>query len=340
MEWNEQIQWLNAVCPDGGFLQSEEWRAFKEREGFHTEHFEGEEVWANIVEHSLPIAGKYWYVPRGPVMGKLKIKNEKLKIGSDWRSILPGAKKKGIGWVRVEPKNEEELAMIREWSKLYAFREAQHDMQPREILVADISKTEDEILAGMKPKTRYNVRLAEKRGVEVSLDRDENSMREFLRMTRETAVRNHIAAHPEKHYTDLLEFFPRETLVLFVARREGKVIAAILVIFFGDTATYLHGASSDDDRDSMASYLLQFRALQEAKKRGCLRYDFGGIDTDGARPSLVGVTRFKQGFVENVNGIRFPGSYDIVLVPSRFLLYTLFSMSKTVVIKAKRALTK
>lgn len=334
---NKQTQWLNTNCPDGGILQSEEWRALEEREGFRTEHFESEGFWANVIERSLPLVGKYWYVPRGPVFQQSAGEGE---LRMKWGKILGEAKEKMVGWVRVEPRDEGELAMIREWSKPFRVEKALHDMQPREILVVDISKSEEEILAGMKAKTRYNVRLSEKRGVQVSLDRSEASLREFLRMVRETTIRNNIVAHPEKRYRNFLEVFSQETMELFVARREGTMLAAILVSFFGDTATYLHGASSDDDRGSMAPFLLQFRAMEEARARGCTRYDMGGVDTTGERPSLFGVTRFKQGFAENVKTIRFPGSYDIMLLPSRFYTYKIASMSRIFAKKAKKVLTR
>lgn len=348
----DRISWLNGQCPDGGFLQSEAWCAFEEREGHPTVHFEGEGLWANIIEYTLPVAGKYWYVPRGPVFERtthnvqlttgereVRMTNDELRR-QEWRKILDEAKKKGIGWIRVEPKSEEDADLLREWSKPYGVRKALHDMQPREILVVDISKSEDEILAGMKVKTRYNVRLAEKRCVEISQNRDEVSLREFLRMIRETANRNGIATHSEGRYRNFLEAFPTETLELFTARRDGRVLAAALVSFFGDTATYLHGASSDDDRGSMAPFLLQFCAMKEAKRRGCMRYDLGGVDMTGKRASLVGVTRFKVGFAETVKAISFPGTYDIVLFRSRFFVYEIFGMSKIIVKNAVRRLTK
>ncbi len=342
----ERISWLNRNCPDGGFLQSEEWRALEEREGSYTAHFEGEGLWANVIERRLPIIGKYWYVPRGPILQQSAISNQQSAVSGQrsaknvWEEMLQEAKKQGVGWVRVEPKDEGELAVIREWSKLHGVRRALHDMQPREILVVDISKSEEEILAGMKAKTRYNVRLAEKRGVSVSLERDEAAIRELLRMIQETAKRNGIAAHSEKHYRTFFETFPRESLELLVARHKGKALAAILVSFFGDTATYLHGASSNDDRGCMAPFLLQFRAIQEARRRGCTRYDMGGVDTTGTRPTLAGVTRFKRGFAESVKTVQYPGSYDRVLIPSRFYAYRIIALSKMFVIKAIRHLTK
>lgn len=340
MNTPEQISWLNANCPDGGILQSEEWRAFEESNGNRTEHFERSGLWANIIEYRLPLVGTYWYVPRGPVIEKLKMKPEKLKIADEWFKILNEAKKRGAGWVRVEPRDEAEAILLQEWSKPYRMKKALHDMQPREILVGDISGSEEQILAGMKSKTRYNVRLAEKRGIEVSMERSDRAMAEFLRMVQETARRNGIATHAERRYRNFLTSLSEKICELVVARREGKAMAAILVSFFGDTATYLHGASGNDDRDSMAPFLVQFRAIREAKRRGCLRYDMGGVDTEGTRPSLSGVTRWKRGFFENVNPVIFPGSFDIVLASSRFSLYTASSMSKGFVTKAIRNLTK
>lgn len=340
MNTTEQTAWLNARCPDGGLLQSEGWRAFQEHEGRHTEHYEGEGWRMNAIEHTLPLTGTYWYMPRGPVMSEEPtVKHEELGK-QEWAKLLDEAKEKGRGWVRVEPKNDEELDLLRAWSSPYSCKKAPHDMQPREIFVADIAGDDDTIFANMKPKTRYNIRLAERRGVNVSSNRDELSISDFLRMNRETARRNRISTHPDRHYRALLESFPREQLELFTATHEGRTLAAILVALFGDTATYLHGASGDDDRGLMAPYLLQWHAMTASRQRGCVRYDFGGVDTMGTAPGLSGVTRFKLGFSQNVKTIRYPGSYDIVLLPSIYMLYKAISMSKYAVKRAIRNLTK
>lgn len=335
--------WLNRECPDGGMLQSEGWRALLGREGYPTEHFEGDGLWANTVEYRLPLVGPYWYVPRGPVVERsesIATCESRLAEGHVWRSILNRAKDRGARWVRVDPADDRALEMIREWSKPYEMRRSRHDMQPREILVLDISRSSEAILSEMKPKTRYNIRLAEKRGVSVSLDRGSDALNAFLRLVGETSRRNGILPHREAHYRAFLEAFPVEQLELFVARYNEAAVAAIMVSFFGDTATYLHGGSAGNDRNSMASALIQFRAIEEAKRRGCRRYDLGGIDTLGMRPALGGVTRFKLGFAKSVKPILYPGSFDIVLVPSRFFGYTLLSVSKEIIRKASRALTK
>ncbi len=336
MDAKDRIGWLNQSCPDGGFLQSEAWRILKQREGFATEHFEGDGFWANVIEHTLPFVGKYWYVPRGPIFSE----DRAITQFSEWRELLEKAREREITWIRVEPRNSRELELIREESKLSVIRKSPHDMQPREIFVADIAMDDERLLSGMKPKTRYNIRLAEKRGVEISSDRGETAVSEFLRMNRETAGRNRISTHPDRHYRALLESLPVGDLLLLTAWHEGRALAAIVVVFFGDTATYLHGASGDDERGFMAPYLLQWRAMLLARDRGCVRYDFGGVDVSGSAPKLAGVTRFKTGFARNVDAIGYPGSYDVVLSSSRYRMYRGLSALTHIANELKRILTK
>ena len=152
-------------------------------------------------------------------------------------------------------------------------------MQPREILILDISKSEEELLAGMKQKTRYNIKLAEKRDVKVLASREKKYIDEFCRLVKITAERDKITPHPENYYRKMFETIPPEILKLYIAEYEGKIIAANLVLFFGKTATYMHGASDNEHRNVMAPYLLQWQTILDAKKSGCNRYDLGGIKT-------------------------------------------------------------
>jgi lipid II:glycine glycyltransferase (peptidoglycan interpeptide bridge formation enzyme) len=91
------------------------------------------------------------------------------------------------------------------------------------------------------------------------------------------AKRQGIMAHPENYYRKMFEVIPGDILKLYVAEYENKIIAANLVVFYGETCTYLHGASDDAFRNVMAPYLLQWLQIQDAKKAGCVRYDFGGV---------------------------------------------------------------
>jgi len=351
------------------FLQSEEWRKFQEATGkrtFHISsqkspssplasirrsgHFEkGEDLfWANIIEHKLPIVGKYLYIPRGPVISEQGIVNSK-----QYLTLINLAKKENAGWVRFDANDSRILYIIREnWRVI----KAPHDMQPKEIFVIDITKSEEELLAEMKEKTRYNIRLAEKKGVQIRIMNYElgiknNYLDKFINLVKITAERNKITAHPEGYYRKMFEVIPKENLKLYVAEYEGKVIAANIVVFYGDTATYLHGSSDNEYRNVMAPYLLQWRAIQDAKKAGCHFYDSGGVKISNPKSEILnpkqiqnskfkiqnssdswqGITRFKTGFSPNTQPVEFAGSYDIVINKAKYAIYKLLQKMKSVV---------
>lgn len=338
------------------FLQSEEWRKFQEAFGRKTfcvsrphpnplpQAGEVEfDFYASIIEHTLPIVGNYFYIPRGPIIEKQGIDE-----------LINLAEKEKVGWMRFDPENQKALEIIKKSTNLKIIK-APHDVQPKEILVLDISKNEEEILAQMKSKARYNIRLAEKKGISLRITNkyeytngNRKDFNEFLRLTKIMAKRQGITPHPDEYYTKMLEIIPAEMLKLYVAEYEGRVIAANLMVFFGDTATYLHGASDDDYRNVMAPYLLQWRAIQEAKQKGCTKYDFGGVkttlssSTSPTSPSIPllrkerevgswsGITRFKIGFAPNTKPIEFPGSYDIVISPMKYWLYRFIQKIKSI----------
>ena len=150
------------------------------------------------------------------------------------------------------------------------------------------------------------------------------------------AARQGIVAHPEEYYRKMIETLPEEMLKIYVAEFEGKIIAANLVLFFENTATYLHGASSNDNRNVMAPFLLQWQAILEAKERGCTRYDFGGIKTVNSDNSWEGITNFKLGFSPNTKSIEFPGSYDIIINPRKYAVYRGLQRAKAFAVKFKK----
>ncbi len=363
------------------FLQSNEWRKFQEAVGHKTfeitssalrapSPYKGEGDFyflASIVEHNLPIVGKYFYIPRGPVICHpeqvLGSDSEMLKqVQHDMEKLIDLAKKEKAGWIRIEPENEEVLEKIRKTlgvsrghqvSKGYKIVKAPHDMQPKETLIMDISKSEEEILAGMKSKTRYNIKLAEKKGIKIFnnchpeqvLGSDSNSempkrvrhdkdfyIEEFLRLTKIMSERQGIVTHDENYYRKMFEVIPNNIIKLYVAEYEGKIIAANIVILYGDTAYYLHGASDDKYKNLMAPHLLQWRQIQDAREAGCEKYDFCGVKvSDKKGRSWEGITRFKLGFSPKTRPIEFPGSYDIVISPVRYWVYRVIQKTKSFV---------
>lgn len=333
------------------FLQSQEWRKFQEAAGKSTFHLnlphpgpllEGEGdfgFWANIIEHKLPIAGKYFYIPRGPV---IKIPNNKSQISNNTKiknsniktffsEIIKLAKENKAGWIRIEPCDSQILDLIRDnWRVV----KAPHDMQPKEVFVIDIKKSEEELLNDMKQKTRYNIKLAEKKGVKVvtsnKITGNSDCVEEFLKLIRQTEKRKGINFHEDEYYRKMIETIPENMLKLYCAEYDGKIIAANLVIFYGKTATYLHGATCDEYRNVMAPYLLQWQAIKDAKKAGYEYYDFGGVRTDKltSNKDWSGITKFKLGFSQSAKPIEFSGSWDIIISPARYWSYRVLQRIK------------
>jgi len=334
------LDFIQFNSPDGGFLQSEDWRKFQEASGTNNYTISessdnGEFIYhANIIEHKLPIVGSYFYIPRGPVFEnfKFQILNFKSspndKIIKFLNDLIILAEKNNIGWIRIEPSSEEELELIgNNLPKNIKIKKSAVDMQPRDILILDIAKSEDEILAGMKQKTRYNVKLSQKRDVSVKVISNfqfpisKRYIGEFFRLLKITTKRDKITSHPENYYRKMFETIPGDILKLYIAEYNGNIIAANLVLFFGKTATYMHGASDNDHRSVMAPYILQWQAIRDAKKAGCTQYDLGGVGGGTVDNSWTGITKFKTGFAPDAQPVQFPGCYDIILKPAKYNFY-------------------
>ncbi|MDD5396611.1 MAG: peptidoglycan bridge formation glycyltransferase FemA/FemB family protein [Candidatus Moranbacteria bacterium] len=336
------------------FLQSANWRRFQESVGRKTHFVENEVFSASIVEHELPMVGKYFYCPRGPVMehGAWNMEQK-----SRMQELIDLAKKESAGWIRIEPKDSrsldfirESLGVIRQRRTDYKIIRAPHDMQPKEVFVLDISKTAENLLCEMKPKTRYNIGLAQKKGIKVishqtsGIDSEKNEyVDEFLRLTSKMAARHGITAHPDEYYRKMIETLPSDMLRIYVAEYDGKIIAANLVLFFGDTATYLHGASGNLHRNLMAPFSLQWQAILDAKEMGCTKYDFGGVKTVNGQWSAVnskntweGITTFKLGFSPKTKPVVFPGSHDIIINPRKYWVYRGLQAAKSFAVRIRR----
>lgn len=178
---------------------------------------------------------------------------------------------------------------------------APRDLLPPDTVLIDLAASEEEILARMHPKTRYNIRLAGRRGVTV----EEGTLADldaWYRIYRETTARNRIEPMPLAHFRAMLTeraegsaspVIPR----LLLARHEGALLAGVLVALAPARATYLHGASTRDRPDVMASYAAQWAAIRLARAHGCRDYDlFGAAPRAGTPHPLAGVHRFKVGF--------------------------------------------
>lgn len=264
---------------------------------------------ATAVRKSSGAGLSYWLISRGPVIAHEA--DSKEAVRDFFFSELARMDKRAI-FIRFEPAEtpapgEGEF----QFSKTI-------NLEPAETLVLDLAKSDSDLLAQMHPKTRYNIRLAEKKGVAVELKDavSEADISEFLRLINLTGTRDGFRLHPASHYRRLLTE-SQGMIKLGLASYEGKNIAAGLFSFWHDQATYLHGASDNEFRNVMAPYLLQWAAIKEARRRGCQSYDFYGIDAQ----KWPGVTRFKQGFGGQKR--KLPGTYDAVISPVKYNLYRL-----------------
>jgi len=324
------------VCESAeSFLQSPLWGIFKSRFGWQARAFTVD--WRGFTERpllalcrALAPGFSFAYIPWGPELplgfpvadrpAALQELARKLKKFLPYSTIF----------IRFDPPWFADDSCYAQTVALgQPFVRAQADIQPPDTVLVDLSGSEEETLAAMKAKWRYNIGLAEKRGVLVS-EAGVQGLDDFYRLLEETGQRDGIAIHSSAYYRALFELCetsgPPVKLRLYIARHESDTLAAIVVLFRGTRATYLYGASSNIKRNLMAPYALQWKAMRDAKAQGCLIYDLFGIppSADPAHP-MAGLYRFKTGFGGTV--IHRPGSWDY---PCKPLMYRLFSTAEKI----------
>ncbi len=289
------------------FLQSSLWGEFQATTGAKFFHYGLEDndkiIFAfSVIEKSLPMGMKYFYSPRV----YLEILNDEQRglVFDEFASI---AKERCATFWRIEPIK---CLKIKNY-KLKIIRTM--DVQASKTNILDINKTEQELLSGMHQKTRYNIRLAAKKGVQVRVG-GAKDFEKFWEIMIETRERDGFRLHGKEHYRKMLEL---DFIELIVAEFEGEIISANIVSFFGDMASYIHGSSSDRQRQVMAPFAIQWFSILRAKEKDCQYYDFNGID----EAKWPGVTRFKHGF--GGSDVVYPGAFDIIFDSKKYSLYQL-----------------
>lgn len=303
--WNEEV-----LRRGGGFLQSWEWGEFQKRAGAEVLRVRGEEPapLAQLIARRLPLGATSWYCPRGPLGAVDGIRD----LPEVARSVF----------LRFEPL---EKPAMPEALKV-------RDVQPGQTMVVDLRPDEEAILAAMHEKWRYNIRLAERKGVRCyAAASDASAFDVFWGLMQETTERDRFSAHDADYYRLMLETLAgdpatdaarRPVARLLFAEHDGKVLAAELMLYFGGTATYLHGASSRDRREVMAPQGLHWYAMTDAKAKGFADYDLWGVAPEGVeRHPWAGVTRFKKGFGGRY--VAYPGTYDLPIDRLKYALYAL-----------------
>lgn len=318
----------NFLKPDdfysGSFLQSVLWRDFLDKQQkknwqINISDEKGELFLSCLLyENKLPLGKSYLYAPKGPILKKGLSTDDKHELLSLFFSKTRD--------LEIETKTQEEIFLQLEPSeeiKNFFQVKNSNSVQPQDTSFLILDKEPKEMLANMHQKTRYNIMLANKKEVRVEILDKAEDLKIFLNLNKKTATRQNIVTHQDGYYNLLWQtLLEHKAGKLFVAYYNDVPVAANLVIFWNDTATYLHGASDYEHRQVMAPYLLQWEAIKLAQDNNFKFYDFWGIaPEDNSKPSWNGFTRFKKGFA----GFDFhaPDAQVFIYNPSQYKLYKL-----------------
>lgn len=334
--WTEDMSdaWDSFVLAQaqGSVHQVRDWRTLQR-------HIPGREQVRGFVlrrAHSTEIEGLTWcvrmmtgrgktfwyYSARGPVFRE----NTPVQARAFFLKEVAGKlKEEGSMFWRFDPYwSEDDYAQV---SAHVEMKPATQNYQPEHTLVLDITQSEDDILAQMKRKGRYNINLAQKKGVQITAKQGNEitqaDIDAFWMLNSETTNRDGFSSHPKEYYVNFLRYLEKYA-VLFLASAENTPVAAAITTLCGTKAIYYFGASTSDPtfRPLMAPYLLQWEMMQYAKAHGCTTYDFLGIAPEGEeKHAYAGISEFKWKF-GGTRVITAPGR-EIVLRPALYQMYRL-----------------
>ena len=302
-----------------------------------------------LLEENLPRIGKFLYSPRGPVFKRSIFFDNLLEnpIEKFLMAIRDFGRKQGYIFVRMEPpyeffKDEVNLddgtlssdkdsflvyKKILESIKAAGFKASyKKQVQPFSTSLIDLKKSENEIIRSFHQKTRYNVKLSERKGIKVyALSFGEKFFGKdpvdiFYEILLETKARDKIHIYSKEYYSGILKNFG-ESAKIFIASFEENPLVANLCIGFGKIFTYLHGGSKNEMRNLMPAFLAQWEQIKFAKKFGFEFYDFWGVDRFSEFPNWAGITRFKRGFSGSEITFFFPFDF-----PFKSFLYNLLKI--------------
>ena len=313
--WNAWDHFLETM-PDAGFMQSSLWAKFRARIGY--EYFavtlkDGDAIvgGALVGKWSHGPGRCFYYIQDGPVLpaddaGAAQVFDAVLASAARHAA----AEDETVSHLRIEPRWQRLPEFVRGFDAP-AFGD--NFAEPRNTLCIDLRPSREDILARMKPKGRYNVRVAQRHGVVVVEDNSAQGLVDFLRIQRRTSTRQGIDTKPPSYFRNLIaEMAPQRKVSLFFAEYRGRRLAAALVVYFGRRATYFFGGSLALQRRVMAPYLLHFEIMLKAKSEGLEWYDFWGVGPENEpEHPWHDISTFKRKF----------GGVEVSLVPTLDLVY-------------------
>ena len=320
-----------AAHPAGHLLQLSPWGALKSQFGWQALRLALEQdgqlhAGAQVLFRRLPLGRTLAYVPKGPVSDF----NDDTLTSQLWSTLHQAIRSRRAILLKVEPELPGDptlVARFRDWG----FQTSSQTIQPQQTIRVDLAPDEEAILARMKSKTRYNIRLAARKDIRVregTLDDFDT----FYALMQETGARDDFAVRSREYYQTAHQLFVSAGLArLFLAIYHDEPLSVLMAFACGDKAWYFYGASSDRHRNRMPNYLLQWEAMRWAKAQGCVTYDLWGIPDEDEESleaqfterhnGLWGVYRFKRGFGGRVH--RYLGAFDYAYSPLWYKLYAM-----------------
>lgn len=330
--WNE----LTAKLPGASLLQTSQWAEVKIRMGWEPffkvwKGSNGEiEAAALILKKPFKFGFCFLYVPRGPLMNwndeslRDKVLADLAAFGKEQHAVFvkidPDVPtcfgEPGTDEARENPAGQSLL----KYYDANGWRHSPQQIQFANSVWIDTEPSEDELLANMKQRTRYKVRLASKKGVTVRRGTPED-FEPIAALYAETSERDGFLIREKDYYLDVWQrFYAADMLTPLIAEVEGNMVAAVMIFTVGNTARYVYGMSGAEHREKMPNYLLQWEAIRLAKEKGCKTYDlWGAPDEFKEDDRMWGVYQFKRGLGGYV--VTTPGAYDLPLKP---FLYSVF----------------
>jgi lipid II:glycine glycyltransferase (peptidoglycan interpeptide bridge formation enzyme) len=328
-----------ATMPNGHALQSWTWGDFKSRWGWQMMPLTmtiGESSWepvatAMVLKRKVPrLPFSILYVPKGPAFDykdrelRASVLSKLEKLGKQEKAIFVKIDPDVVqAWgaeeaeIRPSPPGKQFINELQQ----RGWRFSADQIQFRNTVELDLTQTEDDLLAAMHSKTRYNIRLAERKGITIRPG-TEADLPVLAAMYAETSERDGFAIRPSAYYLDAWTSFRKDGMgQILLAEYEGEAVAGVFLVKFGRTVIYMYGASTQKERNRMPNHLLQWEAIRWAKAQGFTIYDFWGAPDDFVETDRMwGVWRFKKGF--NGEVVRHIGAWDYPVRPFWYWVYT------------------
>jgi len=326
--------WENFLldCNEKTFLDSWNWGEFQKNMGskiWRLGIYGNEILISSALVYKIEAKrGTFLFVPHGPIIMKHETYNAKqvLEVLLDELKII--AKKEHAVFVRIAPILERSQKHIGIFKEL-GFKEAPIHIHPELTWELDITPSEKELLMGMRKTTRYLIRKAQKEGVGVFASQDVKDLEIFYKLYEKVVSRQHFVPFTLNYLkNEFLAFQPDNQILIFLAKYKEEIISSGVFVFWQNLSFYHHGASTFKYSKIPASYLVQWKAILEAKKRGCKYHNFWGIaPTDNKKHPWAGLTLFKKGF----GGYKkeYVKTQDLVLSSKYWLNFAVEKIRKT-----------